>query len=151
VPLAPVPPTAGLPVVPAGVVPMVAPVLEVPLLPLPPPFMLLPESVPFILAPPVPPAGAPMVPPVPVESGVPPTLSAAESVPSVLLGVLVLVPFSPPPQLVSKVPPSSKVARGKKELENRMTSKVRVKAIMPSGIRQVTNSHRAKNTDFLLA
>lgn len=111
VPLAPLP-TAGL-------LPIVAPVLEVPLLPLPPPFMLVPVSVSLLVLP-VLPVGAPSAPPEPVESAMLPALLASDSVPRVLVGVFVLVPFSLPPQLPSDRPPSSKAARRKNEVECRM-------------------------------
>ena len=46
-----------------------------------------------------------------VAGGVPPTLVAAESVPSMLLGVLVVVLLAFwPPHAPSKVPPTSSVA-----------------------------------------
>jgi hypothetical protein len=117
-----VPPIVGVPALPVGLLPIVAPVLEVPDLP-EPPFMLVPVSVPFMLELPVPPAGAPIALPEPVESATPPALLASDSVLGALVGVLVLVPFSLPPQLLSDRPPSSKAARGKNEVECRMETK----------------------------
>ena len=98
VPLAPVPPVVGVPVVLAGLL-MVPPVVEVPVL------FMAPE----------PPAGGLIGPPELSESGIPPTLVAAESVPSVLLGVLVEAPL--PPQLPSSKPPSTRAANARPEKE----------------------------------
>jgi len=101
---------------------MVAPVLEVPLLPLPPPFMLVPVSVPDeLVVLPVPLAGALIAPPEPVESAILPAWPAGDSVAGALACVLVLL--SLPPQLLSDRLPSSKAVRGKKKLECRMKSK----------------------------
>jgi hypothetical protein len=52
--------------------PSVAPVLEVPLLPLPPPFILVPVSMSFGLVPPVPPADGRIAPFELVESAMVP-------------------------------------------------------------------------------
>lgn len=105
VPLAPVPPMVGVPAVPAGLLLMVLPVAEVPVAD-------VLGSVLFMVAPL---AGVPIVPPALVESGMPPTLVAAESVPSVLLGVLVEAPL--PPQLPRKKPPATRAARARPERE----------------------------------
>jgi hypothetical protein len=96
VPLAPVPPEVGLPAAPALPVP---PVGE------------MPVPLPLI------------VPPVPVESGMPPTLVAAESVPSVLLGVEVVASPVLPLQAPSSQPPSSKAAKARPEWKCRITEK----------------------------
>jgi len=81
--------------------------VEVPVEPVPVPFM----SVPVVLVPVV---------------GVPPTVVAAESVPSVLLGVLVLVVVSLwlLPQLLSEMPPNSTAARGKEVLKKRIKQRL---------------------------
>jgi hypothetical protein len=115
------PPEAGVLALPWWLLPIVAPMLEVPLLPLPPPFMLLPVSESFVLALPMPPAGVLIAPPEPAESAILPALLAFASVCGALAGVVVLL--SLPPQLLSDKPPSNKAARGKKELEYRIESK----------------------------
>ena len=100
VPLAPVPPTVGVPAVPAGLLPVAeVPVAEVP--------GAVPLIAPLLLA------GAPVGLPELSESGMPPTLVAAESVPSVLLGVVVEAPL--PPQLPNSRPPSTRAAKARPE------------------------------------
>lgn len=91
-----------------------APVLDVPLLPLPPPFMLVPVSVPLELGLLVPPAGVLVAPAPPAldESSMLLVWLVADSLPCTLL-----VLDSLPPQLLSTRPPSSRVARGKREME----------------------------------
>jgi hypothetical protein len=71
----------------------------------------------------VPPAGALSAPPALVESAMLPALLASDSVPSAPVGVL--VPFSLLPQLLKERLPSSKAARGRKEVECRMETKVK--------------------------
>lgn len=114
-------------VVPLG---PVLPVVGAPAPPVVAPPMVLPGVV---VAPGVPvPLMAPLL---PVELAAPPAAVAAESVPSVLLGVLVLVLVLVSlwllPQLLSKVPPSSTAARGKEVLKKRIKLKMKVKARMP--------------------
>lgn len=90
--------------------PSVAPVLEVPLLPLPPPFMLVPVSMPLALELLGLLAGGLITSLEVVESVIGTVVRAVDSVPGAL--VEVLVPFSLPPQLLSARPPSSNAARG---------------------------------------
>ena len=110
--------------------------MEVPLLPLPPPFILVPVSVPLelVLVVPVPPADVLIVLLEPVESAMVPALLAVDSVPGAL--VEVLVPVSLPPQLLSARLPSSNAARGKREVRRCMKIKgKRWKHQCGSGIR----------------
>jgi hypothetical protein len=90
----------------------VAPVFEVPLLPLPPPFMLVPVSVPLELGLLVPPAGVLVAPLEVVESARGAVVLAVDSLPGAL--VEVLEPVSLPPQLLSIRLPSSNATRDKK-------------------------------------
>lgn len=106
-----------------------APVLEVPLLPLPPPFMLVPVSMPLALVFPVLPAGGLIASLEVVESAIGPVVRAVDSVSSAL--VEVLVPFSLPPQLLSARPPSSNAAMGKREVECR-TGLASEEVLLPS-------------------
>ena len=94
-----------------------APVLEVPLLPLPPPFMLVPVSVPVELGLVLLPAGVLVAPPESAGPATVPALLASDSVPEAL------VLFSLLPQLLSDRPPSSTAAKGRKEMECRMEIK----------------------------
>jgi hypothetical protein len=98
--------------------PIVAPVLEVPLLPLPPPFILVPVSISSGLVRPVPPTDVPIAPFAPVESAGVPAWLASEVVPGVLVEGLVL-----PPQLLRAKLASSTAASGKREGKWRMETK----------------------------